>query len=202
MRVNILGCAPGWDKAPFGENLGEIWGLNDVHVSHPVDVVIDVHNLKRVSKGKEKIRRSPEDVKKCIKNLKKTGTLCYSTKEIKGIPNIKKYPYDDIVKKYDSDYFGGGPDYAVALAVFKGFTEIHLYGMLLIVGEEYYHQKPSLEHWLGIAKGAGVKTVIHDFRSLSSILKTPTGLVYGFNLPQRWRQYLMDNPKEYLESYS
>lgn len=202
MRINILGCAPGWDKAPFGEDTGEIWGLNDVHLSHPVDLVIDCHNIMRVIKGKEKIRRSPEVMKAGLKKLKKTKTLCYSTKEVKNIPNIKVYPLDEIIKEFDSDYFGSGPDFAIALAIYRGATEIHTYGILMVVEDEYFYQKPSFEHWLGIAKGRGVKTVIHDFNNLASILKIPNGMMYGYNKPQRWKQWILENPKQLLESYS
>jgi len=201
-RINILGCAPGWEKAPLDGSNGEIWGLNDVHLCTKVDVVVDVHNLQRIIKGKEKIRRSPEVIKKCLKNLKKTKTICYSTKEIKNIPNIKKYPYKEIVKKYDSDYFGSGPDYAVALAIYKGATEIHTYGILMCIDEEYAHQKPTFEHWLGIAKGAGVKVIIHDSNNMSSILRTKNGFIYGYNTPQRWKEMVMQYPTQFIESYS
>ena len=203
MRVNILGCAPGGEKAPkTGDNKGQVWGLNDVILTDDVDVVIDCHHMKRVMRGKEKIRRSPEIMKQCLKKLKKTGTLCYSVKPVKDIPNIKPYPYDEIVKEFDSDYFASGPDYAVALAVYIGATEIHTYGVLMVVGDEYDHQKPSFEHWLGIAKGRGVKTVIHDHNNLAQMLKTPTGLTYGFHRPQRWRVQIEENPKRFIETYS
>lgn len=203
MRVNILGCAPGWERAPFDQkDVGEFWGLNDTILTHSkIDVLIDCHNLKSIVKGKEKIRRSPEVVKACLKKIKKTGVLCYSTKEVKGIPNIKPYPYKEIVKKFDSDYFGSGPDYALALAIYKGATEIHTYGVLMVVGDEYFYQKPSFEHWIGIAKGAGIKTVIHDTNNLASILKLPTGITYGFKIPQRWKQHYLEDPKHFLESY-
>lgn len=204
MRINLLGCgAQEWEKAPFGEkDAGQFWGVNDMVLVTKLDVVVDVHNLKNVIRGKEKIRRSPEVVKACLKKIKKTGVLCYSTKEVKGIPNIKPYPYDEIVKKFDSDYFGSGPDYALALAIYKGATEIHTYGILMVVGDEYFYQKPSFEHWLGIAKGRGIKTVIHDYNNVSSILKLRYGMVYGYNKPQRWKQRVMENPKEFIGSYS
>jgi len=204
MRVNILGCgAREWEKAPFGEkDVGQFWGVNDMVLVAKLDVVVDVHNIKNVMKGKEKIRRSPEVVKACLKKIKKTGVLCYSTKEVKDVPNIKKYPYDEIVKEFDSDYFGSGPDYALALAIYKGATEIHTYGILMVVGDEYFYQKPSFEHWLGVAKGRGIKTVIHDQNNVSSILKLRHGMVYGYNKPQRWKQRVMDNPKEFIGSYS
>jgi len=204
VRVNILGCAAkGWQKAPKkGSGEGEVWGLNDVILYCDVDVVIDCHHMKRVMRGKEIIRRSPEIMKACLKKLKKTGTDCYSTSGVKDIPNIMEYPYDRIVREFDSDYFASGPDYAVALAIYKGFTEIHTYGILMVVGDEYDHQRPSFEHWLGVAKGRGVKTVIHDHSNLAQMLKTPTGLVYGFNRPQRWRMQIEENPKKFIETYS
>jgi len=203
MRVNIVGCAPGWDKAPFGQkDVGEFWGMNDLVLSHDVDVVIDTHNLKAVVKGKQKIRRTPDVAKACLKKIKKTGTTCYSVEEVKNIPNIKRYPLERIIREFDSDYFNSGPDFAIALAVYKGFTEIHIYGILMVCKDEYFYQKPSFEHWLGIAKGRGVKVVIHDFNNLSSILRTANGMLYGFNIPQRWKQRVLDNPTEFIDVYN
>ena len=205
MRINLLGCGGGqWEKAPFNDkNAGEFWGVNDTILFCPkIDVLIDVHHLKDVVRGKIKIRRQPDVIKACLKKIKKTGVLCYSTKEVKNIPNIKPYPLKEIIKEFDSDYFGSGPDYALALAIYKGATEIHTYGVLMVCSDEYAYQKPSFEFWLGVAKGRGIKTVIHDFNNLASILKIPGGRLYGYNIPQRAYQKILDNPKEFLESYS
>ena len=205
MRVNILGAgARGWEKAPFDdEGAGQFWGVNDTVLYVPkIDVLVDCHNLKNVIKGKEKIRRSPDVVRACLKKIKKSGVVCYSTKEVKNVPNIKRYPLKEIIKEFDSDYFGSGPDYALALAIYKGATEIHTYGVLMVCNDEYYDQKPTFEQWLGIAKGRGIKTVIHDHNNLASILKLPRGHLYGFNIPQRFEQHYIDNPKIFLESYS
>jgi hypothetical protein len=68
MRVNILGCAPGWEEAPYDN--GERWGINDSHkiARAKIDLAIDCHNLKRVMKGKEKLgRRSIEEVRHHLK---------------------------------------------------------------------------------------------------------------------------------------
>ena len=203
MRVNILGCAPGLENAPFGDkSAGEFWGLNDVILNHKVDVVIDCHDMKSVIKGKQKIRRSPDVVRACLKKIKKTGVTCYSAKEVKNIPNIKRYPLEEIINEFDSDYFGSGPDYALALAIYKGFTEIHTYGILMVCQDEYFWQKPSFEHWLGIAKGRNIKVMIHDHNNMSSILRTPTGMIYGFKFPQRWKKVVLDDPTTLIESYS
>ena len=203
MRVNIVGCAPGCDKAPYGQkDKGEIWGINDVHLKYDVDVVIDCHHMMRVIKGKEeRTRRSPEVMMRCLKKIKKNNIPCYSVKEVKNAPSIKKYPFDEIVKEFDSDYFGSGPDYAVALAIYKGFTEIHTYGILMIVGDEYSHQKPTFEHWLGVAKGRGIKTVLHDHKNMCAVLRNESGLIYGYYTPQRWLLEMVKDPDKF-ESYS
>ena len=182
-----MGCAPGWQKAPYGN--GERWGINDNHkVIDKLDLIFDCHNLKRVTKGKEKLgRRSIEEVKEHLKLVKKKGIPMFCTTEFKNIPNVKRYPIEDIISKWGSDYFGSGPDYAIAYALYKGFDEIHLYGILMVVDEEYYVQKPTVEHWCGVAIGMGVKFRIHDGTKdrLCTILKTPKRRLYGFNIDQQ-----------------
>lgn len=187
MRVNIIGCAPGWQEAPYDK--GERWGINDNHKAvDKLDLIFDCHNLKRVVKGKEVLgRRSIEEVQQHLKLIKKKGIPMFCTTEFKNIPNIKRYPLEEIIKKWGSDYFGSGPDYAIAYAILKGYTEIHVYGVLMVVGEEYYVQKPTVEHWGGVAIGAGVKFRVHDstFDGLCTIFKTATRTLYGFNTMQQ-----------------
>ena len=62
MRVNILGCAPGWHDAPYDK--GERWGINDNHkLVDKLDLIFDCHNLKRVLKDKELLgRRNKKEV--------------------------------------------------------------------------------------------------------------------------------------------
>lgn len=185
-RVNILGCAPGWQEAPYDK--GERWGINDNHkVIDKIDLIFDCHNLKRVLKGKEMLgRRSADEVREHVKLVKKKGIPMFCATEFKNIPNVMRYPIEDIVKRFKTDYFGGGPDYAIAYALYKGYESIHLYGILMVVGEEYYTQKPTLEHWAGIALGRDVEFKVHDNTKsrLCTICKLPLGRTYGLNLWQ------------------
>ena len=192
LRINIVGCGPGWDEVPDD---GMVWGINDIHRLRPVDVVIDCHNLENVVAGKERLgRRTQSDVIEHIKILKQKGVRVYTTRLIEDLPEAFEYPLDEIIKEFDSDYFGSGVDYAIALAVYLGVTEIHLYGILMLVKAEYAFQKASVEHWLGIAKGRGIKTVVHG--NWSSILKTRNSLLYGYNTPQ---SFLDDQNPEYAD---
>ena len=95
---------------------------------------------------------------------------------------LKQLIKEEIIKEFDSDYFGSGIDYLIALAVYEGVDEIHLYGVCMSKKSEYAHQKPSVEHWIGIAKGRGVKVRVHGKNT--AILRTKNYLMYGYQKPQ------------------
>jgi hypothetical protein len=183
VRVNVIGAAPGWRDAP--EDKGENWGVNNTHLFEKrIDLIVDVHN-----------RFNPKKLREEKKDLFHVGALTYKEipayfqREVEGFPTIKKYPRDEIIKKFGVDYFGSGIDYIIALALYKGATEIHLYGVWMVLDSEYTHQKPSVEFWVGFAMGRGVKVRVHGQRS--SILKTRNGLMYGYQDHQAWvKKYL------------
>jgi len=170
-RINIIGAAPGWEDAPHDK--GERWGVNNTHIRMKVDLVVDIHDRSNPTEKWDKDH---------LNALLLKGIPAYSQGAIKGYPNIKKYPLEKIINRFDSDYFGSGIDYMVALAIYKGATEIHIYGVIMMSDTEYAHQKPSVEHWIGIAKGAGIKVRVHGIHS--SLLKTKNNLMYGYHTPQ------------------
>ena len=59
-------------------------------------------------------------------------------------------------------YLSSSISYEIALAIYEGFEEIHLYGVDLNTEAEYAWQKPGVEHLLGIAAARGVKVVLPD----------------------------------------
>ena len=174
MRVNIIGSAPGFEDAPVND--GFIWGVNNMHFLRDVDLIVDVHAS----------RNDPqEDKDKAhLRLLKEKNIHAYLHSEIEGMPNVERYPIEEITKEFQIDYFGSGIDYIIALAIYKGATEIHLYGIWMAQGSEYAHQKPSVEFWLGYAMGKGIKIVIHG--KYSAILRTHNGLLYGYQTHQQW----------------
>ncbi len=182
-RVNIVGSAPGWEDAP--NDNGYVWAVNNVHLLRDVDLIIDVHS-----------NRINPDIKKDqvhMKVLKSKQIPTYAMDEIEGSTHVKKYPLDEIIEEFDTDYFGCGIDYMIALAIYLGAKEIHIYGVWLALESEYAHQKPTVEFWLGIAKGRGIKVRVHGKKS--QIMRTPSGMMYGFHLPQKWVEKY--NPDQY-----
>jgi hypothetical protein len=187
VRINVIGAAPGWRDAP--EDNGENWGVNNTHLFEKrIDLVVDVHNRHRLREQKDIIHVA------LVANKKIPALF---QREIKKFPNIKKYPRDEIIKEFGVDYFGSGIDYIIALALYRGATEIHLYGVWMVLESEYSHQKPSVEFWVGFAMGRGVKVEVHGQKS--SILKTRNGLMYGYQDHQAWVKKYIPNAVSLVE---
>ena len=180
MRINIMGSAcPGWEDTPYYN--GEVWSVNDAHILRPVDLVVDIH-IKRLNP----IEEQPKFDKKHLELLREKEIPAYFVSEIEGYPNIKKYPIEEILKEFGSDYFGSGIDYIIALAIYKGATEIHIYGVYMVLEDEYSHQKPSLEYWIGFARGRGISVEVHGDKT--ELLLTRSGYMYGYQTLQAWRE--------------
>jgi len=174
MRINIMGSAPGWEDTPVND--GFIWGVNNTHSLRDVDRIIDIH-VNRLNPTEEKDKAH-------LEVLKENDIEAYMHSEIEGMPNVKRYPIEEIMKEFNTDYFGSGIDYMIALAIYEGATEIHLYGVFMMKGGEYYHQKPSVEFWAGYAMGRGIKFEVHGENT--EILRTHNGLMYGYQTHQKW----------------
>ena len=60
----------------------------------------------------------------------------------------------------DAPYLSSSISYEIALAIYEGFEEIHLYGVDLNTESEYAWQKPGVEYLLGFAAAKGIKIVL------------------------------------------
>ena len=91
-----------------------------------------------------------------------------------NIPKSIKYPLNEIVQKFHSTYFLCTMNYQIALAMYLGYKELHLYGFNMIFNDDLI-QRWSMEYWLGRAEQSGIKIVIPDDCDL---LKC--GALYGY----------------------
>jgi len=89
------------------------------------------------------------------------------------VPKSEKYPMQEIVDKYlggltvDSergrkDFFTSTIAYSLALGLYKGYKEIHTYGVELADEDEYRDQQPCAMFWMGLIVGNGIKLVSHS----------------------------------------
>lgn len=93
------------------------------------------------------------------------------------IPMCKKYPFDEVVSKFLSNfkrgdqinkYFTSTPCYSIALALLLGYERIELYGVEMETNSEYIYQRDGIGLWLGIALGLGVEVVIPEHTTMFS----------------------------------
>ena len=160
MKVVIIGLGRGWEDAP---NEGECWGITTLILRRPVNRVIDMHPSSLNFQGRtETIKRAAE-----LKAL---------------YVNCDNYPLREVIDCFGIDYFSCSLAYAIPHATWEGFTEIDIYGANMIDPDEYSHERPGVEYWIGRAQGAGVK--VNVFGRESAIMKTMDKKLYGYGYPQ------------------
>lgn len=149
----------------------ESWGITHTVLNRPVNLVIDMNRYDDLRWGEKEKKDNDSVIRLC---------------KVKEIPymGLEEYPIKEIERHFGTDYFGSTVDYAVAYALFQEkYKDIHFYGVTYSMESEYFYQKPSLDFWLGMAKGMSVKVTIHG--NHSCLLKTRDGLVYGYDTPQK-----------------
>lgn len=86
------------------------------------------------------------------------------------VPQSEKYPLDEIVAELiphltkqgnPVKYFASSIDYALALAVYRGYKRIEVYGVELETQTEYTYQRTGFGLWCGMAAGRGIEVDLH-----------------------------------------
>lgn len=151
-KMAIVGfAASSKDLAPFNDPTWEIVGLNQLYRHIPrADRWLEIHHnfLDHVVEGTDH-----------QKWLAESPIPIYMVDRIPGIPNSVRFPIERAMKGH-LDYFTSTVAFMVALAIEEGFKEIGLWGIDLIVGDEYFYQKPCAEFWLGVAHGKGITVTL------------------------------------------
>lgn len=189
-KIAIVAKAPSTrDLAPYDDPDWEIWGLGDQAMPtypNPVkkwDRWFEIHDL---DSGFQRWRQD------YVEWLKQDhGKPLYINAPNPEVPSAVVYPrreifayFDQFLKNQDGEpvhYFTNSISWMLALAIYEGATEIGIYGVDMAqhgVGlrSEYAYQRPSVELWLGIAAGKGIKVTIPKE---SDLCKTPH--LYGYD---------------------
>jgi len=177
MKVAIIGKGAGWELAPMD---GESWGITQLCLRRPVSLTIDMNVYDDGRWGDEQAREADAARQYCLDH---------------AIPyiDLATYPIDDIIGHFGTDYFTNTVDYALALAIYRGYRAIDMYGVNMATFGEYAYQKPGVEFWTGMAMGRGIKVNVHG--SLSVILKSRDGLLYGYDRRQLWAEKMAQEMK-------
>lgn len=150
MKICIVGSSPSSEmQAPFEDENYEIWVLAQrMHLYPRYNKVFQIH---------EELRNVPKDHIETLNNCN-VEVVVSGNGKIEGTV----FPYDEATKLLEGMngeiYLTSTIAYMMALAILEGATEILIYGVDMAVAEnEYFHQRPCLEAWIGFARGRGIE---------------------------------------------
>jgi hypothetical protein len=151
-KVAIVGFAQSsMAMAPFNDPTWSIWAMNQLYRRIPrADRWFEIHKNwdEHVVEGTDHFGW-----------LSKAPIPVYMVDRIPGITNSVKFPLERVMQGH-IDYFTSSVAFMLALAIQEGFKEIGLWGIDLIVGDEYFYQKACCEFWIGTAHGKGITVTL------------------------------------------
>ena len=169
-RIAIVGKAPSsLGLAPYHDDTWQIWTLSDLVLCGQApryDVQFELHDVGMLKRERPpywdwltRAQHKPLVVREAVPEL----------------PGAIVFPKDEIVSIFGR-YFTNTVSWLIALAIAREPEEIGVWGVDMACDQEYSHQRPSCEYFLGWAAGCGITVTIPP---QADLLKTP-GL-YGFD---------------------
>ncbi len=190
-KIAIVGTAePHWRAAPFGDPEWEIWTCGGIFSTVPrTDRHIEIHDKAETCKG---WGQSPEH-EEAARNvywdwIREKGPAAVLKQRLPETPAASEYPLQEVLKAFPDRYFTNSVSYMLALALLEGCDELGLWGIDMALNgdpavpesNEYARQRPSVEFYLGIACGRGIRVHIP---AQSTLLKARR--LYGFDGPEQ-----------------
>jgi hypothetical protein len=158
--IAIVGTGPSARHPNSEHQTTEVWGLNKAWEYMQADVGDRWFHIDDTSKYAES--------REFLQSFKGPVYLIYPDKTI---PNSIQYPVNTVTAKMGG-YFWPTASYALALALFEGCDEIHMWGLDYPPGTIWAPQRACVEYWIGRAHGMGVKVEIPTESSLLTSGKT------------------------------
>ena len=104
------------------------------------------------------------------------GVPVYVVQPDHGLPTGVLYPFAEVGINLRA-YWSNTISYMLALAVYEGVDEIHLWGCDMATGTEHEKERPGVEYWLGVAEGRGIALTLPDSSPLLRVDNGAYGLV-------------------------
>ena len=82
------------------------------------------------------------------------------------VPKSERFPLAEIFEQFPTArrYFTSSVAYAIALAIYKGYKVIEIYGVEMETNSEYGHQRTGVAYWVGFAEGRGIYVDFHSHK--------------------------------------
>lgn len=159
-KVYIVGFAPSVEEVKWGLKDFDYWGINELYMEargKRFDAWFEIHDIKDSPSKQAKYHQS---------FLKNCHIPLVTQKHWDEYPMSMPYPREEVKAFVNKQFIttDGGAGYSdysnqiawmVALAIYLGYEEIHLYGVDMAQKSEYQFQKSSCHFFLGFAAGKG-----------------------------------------------
>jgi len=125
----------------------------------------------------------PNNYEELLEERAANGLTTYLQRSYEGIPSAQVFPAKEVLKYFSNIstlgsrgyYFVCSVSWLLGLAIAMGYKRIGLFGVELITNDEYFDQRPNLEHLIGIALGLGIEV---DAPEGTSVCSYPA--LYGY----------------------
>ena len=149
------------DLTPYGDDTIEIWGLNELYNYVPRwDRWFELHDRKIFYESFSTDNPRTKGYLEWLQSQKPDKPI-YMVEKYDDIPASVAYPYDAMLERYASiRYYTSSIAYMLALAIAEGYQEIHVYGVDMMMDDEYAFQRACCDFFIGIALGMGRKVYV------------------------------------------
>lgn len=104
----------------------------------------------------------------------------FMQKRYEDVPNSVHFPKDNLLSFFSNGKINGkpirevtcSPSWALAYAIYLGYSRIEIYGVELESNTEYAYQQGNFKYWCGVAVGRGI-----DLQIFNSMFDAP---LYGY----------------------
>jgi len=159
-KLCIIGSAPTKEAAPYSDQTYDIWAISGAVFSESLDGIRkpdDEDNswncVTRVDVFFEMHKR-PLFLAK-LDRLASCGKPVIMQRRERDIPTSEAFPADDIAESVGEDY-SSSIAYMLAYAIYLGYSEIRMYGVVMLHKTEYIRQRPGIKYYMGIAHAKGI----------------------------------------------
>lgn len=193
-RVAVVGTGSGWELLPKNTSL-TVYGLNDLVKVEKYGIKVDKLFILDVLDEKPQVVAGVDDLGALVKRINDLRIPFIAPYPYEEIPLSEGFPLEKCVKEFGLPYFNNTIAYMIAYALLEGAEEINMYGVNQAGSAEYIFEKGSVEYWLGIAVGRGVKVTINGPKSelLGNKPRWGGTMLYGYNA--RYDQIISDARK-------
>ena len=156
-RIAIVGTAEtSLHLAPWNNPDWELWGLNGLHTFNMGnwDRWFELHTLEQIHEFSSGVHW------KWLQSLDGSKPV-YMQQPLPEVKGSVAFPYQRLMDRFGK-YITNTVSWMLALAIDEGATEIGLYGVEMAMDDEYQHQRPSCEYFIGVARGLGITVTLPD----------------------------------------